>query len=95
MATCKTPSHENFKMLAVKPVDTEGKVIGDSFLAIDVAQAGVGDYVLVNTEGGSCSQVMGTELAAVNMGIVGVIDYIEIEGVQRVLGEDRENGKME
>ncbi|MDP6156683.1 MAG: EutN/CcmL family microcompartment protein [Candidatus Thermoplasmatota archaeon] len=88
VASCKLPDHDGFKIMAVKPVDTEGNMNGDTILALDCAQAGVGDYVLLIQEGGSCTQVMkgvkkvtpkGDRLA-VNTVIIGVVDYIEAFG---------------
>ena len=79
VATCKTPSNEGFKILVVRPVGMKGDSQGGTFLALDCAQAGMGDYVLVNEEGGGCSMAMGTKKAACNKAIVGVVDYVESE----------------
>jgi len=88
VASCKVPDHEGFKILAVRAVDTEGKLKGDTILALDCAQAGVGDYILLVEEGGSCAQVMAGvkkltpqgDRPAVNTVIIGVVDYIEVHG---------------
>lgn len=88
VASCKVPDHEGFKIMAVKAVDMEGKPKGDTILALDCAQAGVGDYVLLIEEGGSCAQVMAGvkkltpkgDRPAVNTVIIGVVDYIEVNG---------------
>ena len=88
VASCKLPDYQGFKILAVKRVDTQGRMKGDTILALDCAQAGVGDYVLMVFEGGSSAQVMSgvKELTpkgdrpAVNTVIVGVVDYIECDG---------------
>lgn len=88
VASCKLPDYDGFKILAVRPVDTEGNMKGDTILALDCAQAGVGDYVLMVWEGGSSALVMSgvKELTprgdrpAVNTVIVGVVDYIECGG---------------
>jgi ethanolamine utilization protein EutN len=86
VASIKTHSHENFKMMVVVPTDLEGKESGESFLAIDMAQAGIGDYVLVMEEGNGARQITGRKDGAIDAVIVGIIDYIESGGRQRTLG---------
>lgn len=61
-------------------MDLEGKISGESFLAVDCAQAGIGDYVLVIEEGNSCRQLMNNDKAAVDAAIAGVVDMIEVQG---------------
>ena len=59
------------KILVVQPVDPEGKPKGKSFLAVDGAQAGVGDRVLVLDEGGSARSIIGDEKAVTIRAVVG------------------------
>lgn len=88
VSTCKIPDYEGFKILAVRQVDTDGKMYGDTIQAVDCAQAGIGDYVLMIEEGGSCTQVMSElksvtpmgDRLAVNKALIAVIDYIEADG---------------
>ncbi len=86
VATIKTHSHEGFKMMVVVPVDLEGKESGETFLAVDMAQAGIGDYVLILEEGNGARQITGRKDGAIDAVIVGVIDYIETSGKQHPLG---------
>jgi len=85
VSTCKVPSHENFKIMVVQPLDPKGKPKGDTFLALDTAQAGVGDTVIVCTEGRGCAILMGKydSKPAVNTAIAGVVDYIHVGGEKR------------
>ncbi|MBU9711970.1 EutN/CcmL family microcompartment protein [Evansella tamaricis] len=76
VATVKTPSHQNTKLMVVEPVDGDGKSIGDSFIAVDGAQAGIGDVVLIVEEGGSARQIMGNPEGAVDSIIVGIVDEV-------------------
>ena len=49
VATVDThPSFDGRKLLIVQPLDENGAATGDSFLAVDMVQAGAGDTVLVN-----------------------------------------------
>ena len=59
---------------------TEWFARGNSYLAVDLAQAGVGDTVLVNSEGNGARQVlkMGEQVPIRSL-IVGVIDRVDVE----------------
>lgn len=93
VATIKTESHENYKILIVRPVDLNGNFMGDSLIALDSAQAGVGDCVLVIQEGNSIRSIMNDEEGAVDALIVGVVDFIEVNGKQRELTMSKEGGR--
>lgn len=80
VSTVKTPSHKNKKLMVVQPIDHTGQTIGESFIAIDAAQAGIGDIVLIIEEGGSAREVLRLPEGAVDAVIVGVVDYIQEEG---------------
>ncbi len=58
-------------------MDLEGGPAGASFLAMDVADAGEGDMVLVMREGGSARIVFNDEQIPVQAVIVGVVDRVE------------------
>lgn len=77
VSTIKTDSHHQLKLMVVVPVDQKGKPVADSFIAVDHAQAGIGDYVLILEEGGSARQLLGNPEGAVDAIIVGVVDKIE------------------
>ena len=87
VATIKTPSHENQKLLVVEPLNPDCTPQGGSLIAVDAGQAGIGDYVLVIAEGNSCRQLVNRKDGAIDAVVVGVIDYIEIGGKQYRPGE--------
>jgi ethanolamine utilization protein EutN len=68
------------RLLLVRPLDGHGRPAGRARIAIDHAAAGEGDRVLVIDEGNSGRQLLGTPDAPVKTVVVGVIDYVEIEG---------------
>lgn len=79
-ATVHHPSYDAQTILLCEPVDAAGKRAGDVFIAVDRAQAGVGDTVLVNAEGNGARQVFGlkpTDKLAIQDVIVGVVDAVE------------------
>jgi ethanolamine utilization protein EutN len=86
VATVKHEDHEGFKLLWVRPVDDEGKEAGEAFIAVDAAQAGVGDYVIVLEEGKGARQVMGSKTAPCEALVVGVVDHLTVDGRTRTLG---------
>ncbi|MGM8211305.1 EutN/CcmL family microcompartment protein [Virgibacillus sp. W0430] len=77
VATAKTESHYRLKLMVVEPVDHNGQTVGDSFIAVDRAQAGIGDYVLILEEGGSARKILNDPEGAVDAIIVGIVDKIE------------------
>ena len=76
------------KLLLLRPVDPRGKVAGRTRIGIDRAQAGVGDRVLVLDEGNSARQILGDPEGAVKTIVVGVVDYVELDG--RIAYDHRE-----
>ena len=85
VATVKHPDHVGCKLMFVGPIDSKGRQTDPAFIAIDAAQAGVGDYVLVVEEGKSARQVLGSESAPCEAIIVGVIDQVRVRGERLAL----------
>ena len=79
-ATVHHPSYDAQTLLLCEPIDAAGRRTGEVFIAVDRAQAGVGDTVLVNAEGGGARQMFGlkpTDKLAIQDVIVGVVDHVE------------------
>ena len=72
VATHKHPSHEGSKILLVQPLNLDGSNRGD---AVD---AGVGDRVLVTTEGFSAMTAVGRTQSPIDMAVIGFIDHVEL-----------------
>ena len=78
-ATQKHASHEGLKLLLVQPLNLDGTDRGDAVVAVD---AGVGDKVLLATEGFSAMTSVGRPNSPIDMAVIGFIDHIElIQGV--------------
>lgn len=58
VASAKHPVYEGERLMIVQPLDPDGADAGSSFLAIDRAQAGPGDRVLVMSEGNGVRQIL-------------------------------------
>lgn len=83
VATQKAPSHEGRKILVVQPLNLDGSDRGDPVLALDAVDAGVGDKVLIVTEGFSAMTAVERPNSPIDMAVVGVIDSVDlIEGVR-------------
>jgi ethanolamine utilization protein EutN len=77
-ATVKDAPLEGERILITQAVDLRGGIIGRPLLALDRVDAGVGDLVLVNKEGGSARILYGDEETPVQAVIVAVVDDVEI-----------------
>ncbi|MEK7865235.1 MAG: EutN/CcmL family microcompartment protein [Planctomycetota bacterium] len=77
VATKKHPRLEGNRLLIVQPVDLEKRPTGSSFLALDVVDAGEGDLVIVNREGGGARIVLGDQKVPIQAIIVGIVDGVD------------------
>jgi carbon dioxide concentrating mechanism protein CcmL len=67
------------KLLLVHPIDLSENYIGkNDVVAIDVADAGVGDTVLLVQEGKAVQQILGHRNAPVHSVVVAVVDSIDV-----------------
>ena len=78
VATHKHASHEGRKVLIVQPLNLDGSDRGDAVLALDAVDAGVGDRVLLATDGWAASSAVGRPQTPIDMAVVGFIDEIEV-----------------
>lgn len=77
-AAAKHPAYAGRTLLVVQPLDELGADTGDSFVAVDHAQAGPGDRVLVLTEGNGVRQIlkMGDQVPIRSL-VVGIVDAVD------------------
>jgi len=77
-ATVKHPAFAGRTLFVVQPLDERGADTGASFVAVDHVQAGVGDKVIVLTEGNGVRQIlkMGDQVPIRSI-IVGIVDHVE------------------
>ena len=73
------PILDGQKLLLLRPVTPEGRRTGKTRVAIDRAQAGVGDRVICIDEGNSARTIFNDPEGAVKTVVVGVVDYIDLE----------------
>jgi microcompartment protein CcmK/EutM len=78
-ATVKHPMYAGRSLFVVQPLDEHGADAGASFVAVDHAQAGAGDKVIVLTEGNGVRQIlaMGDQVPIRSL-IVGIVDAVDL-----------------
>jgi ethanolamine utilization protein EutN len=77
VATQKHRSHEGRKLLMVQPLNLDGTERGNAVVALDSADAGIGDRVLLTMEGYSAMTSVGRPESPIDMAVVGVIDRLD------------------
>ncbi len=78
VATQKDPSHEGRTILMVQPLNLDGTDRGDAVVALDAIGVGVGDKVLLATEGFCAMTAVGRPDSPIDMAVIGFIDHIDI-----------------
>jgi microcompartment protein CcmK/EutM len=79
VATKKNQRYDNTRIMLCQQITPEGTESGNTLLALDAVDAGIGDTVLVVQEGWSASTVAtGQPGAAIDSAIVGVVDRIDL-----------------
>ena len=81
VSTQKHKSHIGRKALLVQPLNLDGTDRGDAVIALDAVDAGVGDRVLLVTEGFSAMTGVGRPQSPIDMAVVGFIDDIDLSGL--------------
>ena len=78
-AAVKHRAYAGHPLFVVQPIDEAGKNMGNSFVAIDHVQAGVGDKVIVLTEGNGVRQILQQgDNVPIRSIIVGIVDHVEL-----------------
>jgi ethanolamine utilization protein EutN len=78
VATRKHPSHEGLKLLLVQPLELDGTDRGAAVIAVDSVDAGIGDRVLLATEGFSAMTAVNRPQSPTEMAVIGVIDEVSL-----------------
>jgi ethanolamine utilization protein EutN len=86
VATQKHQSHHGRKALMVQPLNLDGSDRGNAVIALDSVDAGVGDRVLLVTEGFSAMTSVGRPESPIDMAVVGVIDRLDLFDLGAVPG---------
>lgn len=79
VASVHHPSYDGRKVLICEMLTPEGEPTGKSFLAVDGAQAGVGDIVLAAREGNTARQILSDPNGPLHAVIVGIVDDVTLD----------------
>ena len=78
VSTAQHPAYDGRTVLVVQPVQVDTHTArGSSFLAVDGAQAGVGDLILAAREGNTARQLLKDPDAPLHAVVVGIVDSVE------------------
>jgi len=79
VSTVKHPAYRAQTLLVVQPIDEHGADLGTSFVAVDRAQAGPGDTVVVLTEGNGVRQILQLgDVVPIRSLVVGIVDAVDV-----------------
>lgn len=74
IATMKHSSMDGQKLLIVQPHRKDASPEGDPLIAIDGVGAGVGEKVMITSDGRNARAILNAEATPVRWSIVGIID---------------------
>ena len=79
ISTIKDEKVRGSKLLILRQTDETGQMIGKSYVAVDLVDAGVDDLVL-SGHGSSARQTYQTKDCPVDAVVMAVIDHLEVDG---------------
>jgi ethanolamine utilization protein EutN len=85
ISTINIPLLDEHRLLLCDVQDADGNPSGYT-IALDVVDAGVGDTVLILDEGSSARQILGLENGAIRAVVVGIVDELVVDAVERDVG---------
>lgn len=80
VSTEKHPSHAGCAALIVQPLDLDGSDRGNAVVAFDAIGVGIGECVLLTTEGYSAMTSVGRPNSPIDAAVIGVVDWVQIGG---------------
>lgn len=80
VSTVKYEKYVGMKLLRVRHLTLDGQPTGEELIALDAADAGIGDIVLVNNDGGAAQMIMDDTKLIASVTICGVIDSYSWQG---------------
>ena len=78
VSTIKDEGFTGIKLLIVEYIDRSGTPEGPRVIAFDSANAGTGDVVIVNVDGGAAKMLLDDKEIIADLTICGVVDSINL-----------------
>ena len=89
VATQKNPELNGQRLLLVQPLDLRLAPKGVAMVALDRVDAGEGDLVLVNKEGGGARIILENQAIPVQAVVVGLVDNVDVDPALAKLPEQK------
>ena len=86
VATVKQPTLTSITLQWIQPISTAGADVGKPLVAADRIGAGPGEIVYFITAR-EAALTLDEPFAAVDAGIVGKVDWVDVEGARRLISE--------
>ena len=80
VSTIKDYKFHGHKLMLIEFVDLNGNPIETRQIVFDAANAGVGDLVLVNVDGGAAKMLLHDDEIIADWTICGVLDHYSVDG---------------
>ena len=74
VSTVKYEKYVGLKLLRVRPLTLAGEAAGEELVALDAVDAGLGDTVLLNNDGGAAQMVMDDREIIASVTVCGIVD---------------------
>ena len=87
VATVKQPTLTAVTLQWIQPVSTAGADVGNPLVAVDRIGVGPGETVYFITSR-EAALTLDDPFAAVDAGIVGKVDWVDVAGTRRLIAED-------
>ena len=87
VCTIKHPTYEGRRLMLCALLDVHGNPTGKQEIAVDLVQAGVGDRVLIMSEGNGVRQLLGANAGPIRDVIVGVVDLLSVDHLPQTQNE--------
>lgn len=85
VSTIKDDGYNGKKLMLVQYLEPDGTPVGARMIAFDCADAGIGDIVLVNIDGGAGNMLLDDDYAIVDLVICGIVDSYTAYGKETVI----------
>jgi ethanolamine utilization protein EutN len=73
-ATLKHPSLNGWRLLVVQPLDIKGEADAEPLIAVDNLGGRKGDTVILTSDGGGVSDLLGRKDSPVRWAVIGIAD---------------------
>ena len=80
VSTIKYDKYVGYKLLKVRHLTLDLQETGEELIALDCADAGIGDIVVVNNDGGAAQMIAGDKELIASVTVAGVVDHFTLNG---------------